>query len=198
MIANDIATNHTPLFVIADIGASLCGHVDNIQRLQELCRSNSIWLHCRGHTLAALAVVQGTLQHNDHQPFRAICDSMSLTLGSWLALPNLPVVLLHRQIENAALAVIDADPVLSRRLTSLSLWTTLQAFGRDGVAGRMKIAFDCSRLFHEIISKYKGLKILVCFATIESSRIERIISDFVFCSLSEQSTWWTWQRSVDN
>lgn len=92
LIINDIASNRTPLFVIGDVGASICGHVDNVQRLQEVCRTHSIWLHCRGHCLAALAITQGTLQQPDGQLFKSIADSMSLNLGSWLALPNLPVV----------------------------------------------------------------------------------------------------------
>lgn len=91
VIASDIAMNRTPLFVIGDIGASICGQADNIQRLQEVCRANSVWLHCRGHTLAALAITQGSMQ-NDSQTMQPIADSMSLNLGSWLALPNLPVV----------------------------------------------------------------------------------------------------------
>lgn len=92
LIASDVAMNRTPLFVIGDIGASICGQVDNIQRLQEVCESNSIWLHCRGHSLAALAITQGTMQQADGQLMKPIADSMSLNLGSWLALPNLPVV----------------------------------------------------------------------------------------------------------
>lgn len=91
MVTTDVAMSRTPLFVICDLGASICGHIDNVQRLQEVCRANSIWLHCRGHSLAALAITQGTLQ-NDGQSMQPIADSMSLNLGSWLALPNLPVV----------------------------------------------------------------------------------------------------------
>lgn len=93
LVANDIAKNRTPLFVIGDVGASICGQVDNIQRLQEVCRTNSIWLHCRGHSLAALAITQGSMQ-NESQNIQPIADSMSLNLGSWLALPNLPVVVI--------------------------------------------------------------------------------------------------------
>lgn len=93
IIASDIAQNRTPLFVIGDVGASICGQVDNIQRLQEVCRTHSIWLHLRGHSLSALAITQGSLQ-NDSQHLQPIADSMSLNLGSWLALPNLPVVVI--------------------------------------------------------------------------------------------------------
>lgn len=172
MIQTDVSANRTPLFVIGDVGASICGHVDDLQRLQEVCRTNSVWLHCRGHTLAALAVTQGTLQQNDGQPIRPIADSMSLSLGSWLALPNLPVVLLYRQIENAALSVIDADPVLSRRLNSLSLWTSLQAFGRDAIAGKITIAFEHCERFHHTVAQFEGLRILV------SNCNRRLMSEF--------------------
>lgn len=38
-------------------GTTIAGHVDNVQRLQELCRHHDIWFHLRGHSLAALAMV---------------------------------------------------------------------------------------------------------------------------------------------
>lgn len=60
LIASDLVANRTPLFLIADTGSSMCGYVDNIMRLQDVCRANSIWLHCRGHSLAAIAVTQGS------------------------------------------------------------------------------------------------------------------------------------------
>lgn len=91
MIESDVLANRTPLFVIGDVGSTICGKIDNITKLQEVCRNNSVWLHCRGHSLAALAITQGPKVPVDgvDQP---ISDSMSLNLGSWLALPNLPFV----------------------------------------------------------------------------------------------------------
>lgn len=59
IIANDVTSNKTPLFLIADTGSSLCGHVDNIMRLQDLCRENVIWLHLQGHSIASIAITQG-------------------------------------------------------------------------------------------------------------------------------------------
>lgn len=92
IIASDIASSRTPLFVIADVGASICGHVDNVRRLQEVCRTTLVWLHCRGHTLASLAIIQTPEQPQTDAQQLALTDSMSLNLGNWLALPNLPVV----------------------------------------------------------------------------------------------------------
>lgn len=92
MITNDIASNRTPLFVIGDVGASICGQIDNVKQLQDTCSGNNVWLHLRGHSLAALAITQGSMQLPNGQMIEPIADSMSLNLGSWLGLPNLPVV----------------------------------------------------------------------------------------------------------
>lgn len=74
--------------------------------------------------------------------------------------------LLHRQIESTALSVIEADPVLSRRLSSLSLWTTLQALGRDAIANRLTLAFESCRHVYNIVSKCEGIRVLVSVDTL--------------------------------
>lgn len=55
----DLSSNRSPLLVIADIGASLCGYVDNLNRMHEICKANNLWLHATGHGLAALVCSQG-------------------------------------------------------------------------------------------------------------------------------------------
>lgn len=153
-IQADVAANRTPLFVVADIGSSLCGNVDNLTRLQEICRTNNIWLHAAGHGLAALAVTQGPGN------LRSAADSITVNLGSWLGIPSLPIVLLHRQMQNITLTVFDSDPILSRRLTALSLWTTLQALGRETIAEKILLAFQTCSIVFEIASKCDGIRIL--------------------------------------
>lgn len=87
MITADIAANCTPIFVVADIGSSVFGCVDNITRLQDICRVSGVWLHCQGHSLAALALTQGTAGEKS-----LVADSLSLQLGNWLGVPSIPVV----------------------------------------------------------------------------------------------------------
>lgn len=64
MLSEDIAGGRVPLIVIADAGTPITGHCDNIVRIQELCKLHDVWLHLRGHSLAALALPQH--QHNGH------------------------------------------------------------------------------------------------------------------------------------
>lgn len=64
MLAEDIGVGRTPLIVITDAGTPITGHVDSIHRLQELCRVHDMWLHLRGHSMAAL--VLPNYHHNGH------------------------------------------------------------------------------------------------------------------------------------
>lgn len=46
----------TPLLVLAEVGTVITGHCDNVSRLREICDKYNVWLHLRGHSLAALAL----------------------------------------------------------------------------------------------------------------------------------------------
>jgi threonine aldolase len=85
-IEDDKLVDKVPLLVLADAGTTIAGHVDNIARLQEVCRKHDVWLHLRGHSLAALAMAS-----SPNVPSR-IADSMTLPLGVWLGVPALPII----------------------------------------------------------------------------------------------------------
>ncbi|XP_030245424.1 pyridoxal-dependent decarboxylase domain-containing protein 1 [Drosophila navojoa] len=150
----DLAASRTPLLVVADIGASLCGYVDNLQRLRDVCKAHNMWLHASGHGLAALVCAQSPGSVHD------VLHSMALNLGSWLGVPSLPIVLLHRPLQNSALSAFESDPILSRRLNALSLWTSLQALGRKAIAERLHVAFQTCSILFEIASKCEGIRVL--------------------------------------
>lgn len=74
----DIAQSRTPLLVVADVGSSLCGYVDNLMKvialvnqivlsyhkaillqISNICKTYNMWLHATGHGLAALVCAEG-------------------------------------------------------------------------------------------------------------------------------------------
>lgn len=57
MIQEDIAAARTPLLLFANAGSPINGQVDTLNRLQEICKANDIWLHVEGFSLASLALV---------------------------------------------------------------------------------------------------------------------------------------------
>ncbi|KAL9692515.1 hypothetical protein quinque_016485 [Culex quinquefasciatus] len=154
MIATDVEAGKVPLFVMADLGSSVCGEVDNLAVIRNVCNLSNVWLHSQGHCLAALAVTKGTLTG-----IKAISDSMTLNLGNWLGMSGVPCVLMYKQIPTSMLTLFDVDPILSNRLTALSLWTIMQTMGVDAISERIFMAFDSCRQMHEMLSKIEGVKI---------------------------------------
>lgn len=155
IMAADVEAGKIPLFLIADLGSSICGEVDNLTVIRQVCSLNNMWLHCQGHCLAALAVTKGTLTG-----IKAIPDSMALNLGNWLGITGVPCVLMHKQVPATALTLFDVDPILSNRLTAIGLWTIMQTMGADSISERIFMAFDSCRHIHEVLSRIEGIRIL--------------------------------------
>lgn len=156
VIAVDVNAGRVPLFILADVGASLLGEADNVARLQEVCRLNHVWFHCRGNALAALIVMQAA--SGDTGP---IADSLTLNLSSWFGVPGVQTVLLHRTLSNVNPALLfDSDPLHSRYLSAICVWMMLQAIGKDSIIERILTAFTAVRDFYEIITKVEGLTVL--------------------------------------
>ncbi|CAH1957548.1 unnamed protein product [Acanthoscelides obtectus] len=172
MLADDVATGRTPLLVIADAGTSITGHVDNISRINELCKVHGAWLHVRGHTLAALALPN----HQRNGPIPPIADSFTLMLGSWLGIPGLPMVTLYRVWDSSnpnrskqvgvtrestlpVLAGLNTDHQ-SRKIITLPLWAALQSLGKEGVHTRIREDFLAGERLWAALDVFKHVRVL--------------------------------------
>lgn len=56
-IKDDLSATKTPLVVLANAGLPLLGHVDDLQKIHEICAANNVWLHLHGHCLAGLTLL---------------------------------------------------------------------------------------------------------------------------------------------
>ncbi|KAF2905078.1 hypothetical protein ILUMI_01106, partial [Ignelater luminosus] len=176
MLTEDVNAGRTPLIVIADAGTPVTGHVDNLSRIQELCKTYDVWLHIRGHSLAALTLPVN--QHNGHIP--PVADSFTLSLGSWLGITGLPMVTLYRLWDNKdsnsnqarnrqvgtsrestlpLIAGLSTDHQ-GRKIVSLPLWAALQALGKEGVHSRIRDAFLSSERLWAAVDVYRHVRLL--------------------------------------
>ncbi|XP_065340823.1 putative pyridoxal-dependent decarboxylase domain-containing protein 2 isoform X1 [Cloeon dipterum] len=167
-IEEDKLVDKVPLLVLADAGTTIAGHVDNIARMQEVCRKHDVWLHLKGHSLAALAIAASPTV-----PSR-IADSMTLPVGVWFGVPALPIVTLFRTFEAAEPApkgVRTRESTLAflaglslehsmLKMPSLPLWTALQALGREGILKRLRDAFESSEILHNKLTKFQRLRLM--------------------------------------
>ena len=51
LVEEDKASAKTPVLVIAYAGTPLTGHVDDIDKINEICRENNMWVHIEGYVL---------------------------------------------------------------------------------------------------------------------------------------------------
>ncbi|CAG5088395.1 Similar to pdxdc1: Pyridoxal-dependent decarboxylase domain-containing protein 1 (Xenopus laevis) [Cotesia congregata] len=103
----------TPLLVLAEVGTVITGHCDNVSRLREICDKYNVWLHLRGHSLAALALNNAPKDLSKNPSPSKIADSITLPLGAWLGIPSLPVVTLYRLTDSKGDKPTQRDTTLS-------------------------------------------------------------------------------------
>ncbi|XP_054282470.1 pyridoxal-dependent decarboxylase domain-containing protein 1-like isoform X1 [Macrosteles quadrilineatus] len=152
LVEEDKSAGRLPLIVLADAGMPIAGHVDNLSRLQEVCRNHELWLHLRGHSLAALALT--TTPNNTPR----ISDSATLPISTWLGVPGLPSITLYNPSGIAGAALLLDHP--GRRLQALPLWAVLQNMGQTGIQQRIKEAFESSEQLWRRLIKYPCLRML--------------------------------------
>ncbi|EZA54552.1 Pyridoxal-dependent decarboxylase domain-containing protein [Ooceraea biroi] len=171
-LAEDTQSNNvTPLLVLAEAGSVLTGHCDNITRLRAICDKYNVWLHLRGHSLAALA-----LNNSAKDLFLPLKDLFSnfferLNKSLEKLFKHLYCCTLYRLADikggrptprDTTLSLVSglmADS-LSRRLPTLPLWAVLQVLGRDGVHNRFKRCFLAVEELYNKIKEFSCIRIL--------------------------------------
>ncbi|NWX84254.1 PDXD1 protein, partial [Nothoprocta pentlandii] len=154
LIKDDAESGKMPLLLVANAGKYWtpgAGHTDKLGRLKELCEQYNMWLHVEGVNLATLAL--GYVSSSVLAATK--CDSMTLTLGSWLGLPAVPAVTLYRHEDpslSLAAGLTSSQPV--EKLRALPLWLSLQYLGHDGIVERIKHA---SQLSQRLLENLKNL-----------------------------------------
>ncbi|XP_031462586.1 pyridoxal-dependent decarboxylase domain-containing protein 1 isoform X3 [Phasianus colchicus] len=151
LIKDDVECGKLPLLLVANAGTPGAGHTDKLGRLKELCEQYKMWLHVEGVNLATLAL--GYVSSSVLAATK--CDSMTLTLGSWLGLPAVPAVTLYKHEDpslSLAAGLTSSQPV--EKLRALPLWLSLQYLGHDGIVERIKHA---SQLSQRLLENLKNL-----------------------------------------
>jgi aromatic-L-amino-acid/L-tryptophan decarboxylase len=146
MIREDREHGRKPFCVVATAGTTNSGVVDDLKRVNEICRENELWLHVDG---AYGGAVIFSNKHRHILEGIEQCDSLTIDPHKWLAVPFAAGVILTRHPEildrtfavaapympKASGAVLPDNSRIStqwtRRMNSLKLWLTLRVHGRQ-------------------------------------------------------------------
>lgn len=145
-IEEDRAAGRKPFCVVATVGTTNSGTVDDLIAISEVCRRHHLWLHVDG-------AYGGVAIFSDRHPdlVRGIerADSLTIDPHKWLAMPFAAGVILTSRPEILERAFSVATPYMpkaagaqlpdnsristqwTRRMNSLKLWLTLRVHGRQ-------------------------------------------------------------------
>lgn len=151
-IEEDMIAGWRPFCVAATVGTTATTSIDPLPELAAICRQHGLWLHVDGAYGAAAAVLpemRHLLNGLEH------ADSFVMNPHKWLFTPidcsafyvRRPALLQQafslvpeylKTAERGVTNYMDWGVQLGRRFRALKLWMVIRAFGREGIAARIR------------------------------------------------------------
>jgi aromatic-L-amino-acid decarboxylase len=163
-VGEDLRAGRRPLAVVATVGTTSATSVDPVEEIADVCREHGAWLHVDAAYGGALALLEEG-RHVMRGVARA--DSVVFNPHKWLFVPldfstlyvrrpeslrrvfSLVPEYLRGDAERAGDSVpnyMDYGIQLGRRFRALKAWFVIRAFGREGLAARIREARRLARL----------------------------------------------------
>jgi aromatic-L-amino-acid decarboxylase len=162
-VASDLRHGFKPLAVVATVGTTSTASVDPVREIAEVCAQYQMWLHidaAYGGGLALLpeheSVTDGwaeadSLVINPHKMLFVPFDFSALYVRDIERLRRLftlvPEYLHLRDPAGAEINYMDYGVQLGRRFRALKAWVVWRAFGREGIAARIREHLRLAQLF---------------------------------------------------
>src|SRR2546423_12962439 len=185
-VLSDLGHGFNPLAVVATVGPTSTASVDPVPEIAEVCAQYQMWLHidaAYGGGLALLpehkSVTDGwaeadSLVINPHKMLFVPFDFSALYVRDIERLRRLftlaPEYLHLRDPAGAEINYMDYGVQLGRRFRALKAWVVWRAFGREGIAARIRGHLRLAQLFASWIKEDPRFEIsahvmmgVVCF-----------------------------------
>src|SRR6266487_2372464 len=186
MIARDLREQFKPLAAIATVGTTSTASVDPVPEIAKICREHKMWLHIDGAYGAGLALLPecksitagwneaDSIVVNPHKMLFVPLDFSALYMRDIGRLHRLfalvPEYLHLRDPDSAEINYMDYGVQLGRRFRALKAWVVWRAFGREGIAARIRDHLRLANLFAEWVENDKRFELaapvvmpVVCF-----------------------------------
>ena len=212
MIAQDRHKKFRPMAVVATVGTTSMASVDPIPEIVEICQENKMWLHIDGAYGAGLALLPeckwitdgwndaDSIVINPHKMLFVPLDFSALyvrDIGRLRRLFTLVPEYLHlRDPVGAEINYMDYGVQLGRRFRALKAWVVWRAFGRAGMAARIRDHLRLANLLADWIKNDERFELaapivmpVVCFRfvgadednseSVHESKIDMLNSEIV-------------------
>ena len=162
-VASDLRHGFKPLAVVATVGTTSTASVDPVREIAEVCAQYQMWLHIDAAYGGGLALLP---EHQSVSDGWAEADSLVINPHKMLFVPFDFSALYVRDIERlrrlftlvpeylhlrdpagAEINYMDYGVQLGRRFRALKAWVVWRAFGREGIAARIREHLRLAQLF---------------------------------------------------
>jgi len=193
-VTEDRAAGLTPFAVVATAGTTSTTSVDPVPAIADVCEGEGLWLHVDAAYAGAAAILP------EHRSALVGCeraDSLVVNPHKWLFVPidlsafytrrpevvratfSLVPEYLQTPEDAEAPNLMDYGVSLGRRFRALKLWMVMRAFGREGIAERIREHIRLAHLFRSWIEEDPCFEVVaptpfsvVCFRGAFSGRGE--------------------------
>jgi aromatic-L-amino-acid/L-tryptophan decarboxylase len=185
MIARDLREQFKPLAAIATVGTTSTASVDPVPEIARICREHKMWLHIDGAYGAGLALLPeqkwvtagwseaDSLAVNPHKMLFVPLDFSVLYVRNLERLRRVFTLVpeyLRGDTVEAEKNYMDYGVQLGRRFRALKAWVVWRAFGREGLAARIRDHLRLAKLLADWIGNDKRFELsapvvmgVVCF-----------------------------------
>jgi aromatic-L-amino-acid decarboxylase len=204
MIAQDRQENFRPMAVVATVGTTSTASIDPVPEIAQICREEKMWLHIDGAYGAGLALLPefksiaagwneaDSIVINPHKMLFVPFDFSALYMRDIERLRRLftlvPEYLHLREPGGAEINYMDYGVQLGRRFRALKAWMVWRAFGRAGIAARIRDHLRLAKLLGDWIKMDNRFELaapitmgVVCFRfrRTDPSKIDMLNSEIV-------------------
>jgi aromatic-L-amino-acid/L-tryptophan decarboxylase len=183
-ILKDVADGLRPMAVVATVGTTSTASVDPVRAVARVCHDHDAWLHVDAAYGGALAILPEGRWAMDGAE---LADSVVVNPHKWMFVPLDFSVLFtrHPELLRAVFALtpeylrgdargdinyMDYGLQLGRRFRAMKAWMAFSAFGRDGIAARIREHCRLARLWARWVEEDAGFVLaapvlmgVVCF-----------------------------------
>ncbi len=161
-IAADLRKEFQPLAVVATVGTTSTASVDPVKEIAKVCREHNMWLHVDAAYGGGLAVLpecdwvkdgwneSDSLVINPHKMLFIPFDFSALYVRDIKRLRDVFTLVpeyLRGDASQAEINYMDYGVQLGRRFRALKAWMVWRAFGREGIAARIRDHLRLAQLF---------------------------------------------------
>lgn len=186
IVASDRRNKFKPMAVVATVGTTSTTSVDPVADIAKVCREEKMWLHVDGAYGAGLALLPeckwvadgwseaDSIVVNPHKMLFVPFDFSALYVRDIERVRRLftlaPEYLHLRDPVGAEINYMDYGVQLGRRFRALKAWVVWRAFGREGIAARIRDHLRLAKLLADWIKMDKRFELsapvvmgVVCF-----------------------------------